>query len=128
MTTVTDLGYDINEENVDLFDSIIVNNETDEGIKAKLKKLQFIKILQNKHNKLKGPIRQIMEKMGKLEKTYANIQMDNRRLVSDMDTLTQIVKNFSAATKHEHRNREVEKEQDINLRKLTYSWNNKYGT
>ena len=128
MSTGTDLGFDIDEEIVDLFDSILVNIATDEGIKEEFKKLQFIKILQNKHNKLKGPIRQIMEKMGKLEKTYANIQMDNRRLVSDMDTLTQIVKNFAAATNPEHRNRAIEQLQGINLRKLTYSWNNKYGT
>lgn len=130
MSTGTELGFDIDEKTVELFDAILVNIATDKEVKKEFKKIQFIKTLQNKYDKSKGPIRQLMEKMGKLEKTYAGIQMDNRRLVSDMNTLTQIIKDFAAATdpkyqNPEYQNRAIKQLRGIKLRTSTYTWNNK---
>lgn len=130
MSTGTDLGFDIDEETVELFDAILVNIATDKELKGEFKKLRFIKTLQNNYNKSKGPIRQLMEKMGKIEETYASIQMDNRRLVSDMDTLVSTIKEFAGTANPEHKDRALKKLQGINLRNLrnaTYSWNNKNG-
>ena len=128
MSIGTDLGFDIDEETVNLFDSILVNIATDEELKKEFKKLQFIKSLQNKHNKSKGPIRQLMEKMGKIEETYVGIQMDNRRVVSDMNTLIEAVRDFAAAHNAEQKHRALERLQGINLRYSSYSWNHKNGT
>lgn len=127
MSAGTDLGFDVDEETIELFDAILVNIATDKELKEEFKKLRFIKTLQNNYNKSKGPIRQLMEKMGKIEETYVSIQMDNRRLVSDMDTLIRTIKEVTDAANPEHKYRALEKLQGINLRSSTYSWNNKHG-
>ncbi len=77
-------GYDLDEETVKLFDSILVNIATDPELRHEFKKMQFIKTLEGKAPKGPGPIQQLLEKTAKLERNYLDINMDLRRVISDM--------------------------------------------
>ena len=87
----TELGFDLDEETVKLFDAILVNIATDPELKEEFKKLKFIKALENKHNDAKGPIQQLLEKVALIEKDRFEGNMDLRRVIADMEHLAKVV-------------------------------------
>lgn len=123
MSTGSELGFDIDEETIELFDAILVNLTYDDELKEEFKKLRFVKTLQSRYNSSKGPIKQLMEKMAKIEKTYYEIQMDNQRAVRDMSEMARAVQNFANARTAEQKKQSLQRLEGITFREGAYSWN-----
>lgn len=85
------IGYDLDEETVKLFDSILVNIATDPELRQEFKKLQFIKTLEGKMPEGKGPIQQLLEKTAKIERDQLEQNMDLRRVITDLQHIARTV-------------------------------------
>lgn len=92
------LGFDLDEETVKLFDSILVNIATDPELKQEFKKMQFIKALEGKAPKGKGPIQQLLEKVARIERDQLEQNMDLRRLISDLQHISKHVEKLQPTT------------------------------
>ena len=70
MSSGTNLGFDLDEETIEMFDSILLALTQDPELREEFTKLKFIQVLKNKFDGSDGPIKQMMQKMTKLERDF----------------------------------------------------------
>jgi len=125
-------GFDLDEETIETFDSILLALTKDPELAEEFTKLKFIQILKAEFDSSDGPIKQMIQKMSQIEQQQAHMvnehtkaQMDMKRAVADMTTVTKAVRQASqamdATTKHEA----LKKLEGLELRQSSYTWNQK---
>lgn len=116
-------GFDFDPELIDLFDAVL-QNVTDEGeLKDEFTKLKFIKKLEGTYNSKPGPLKQLIEKMGAMEREFARTKLDMQRMTTDLNNALRSIQNMAAARTREEMVREIEKIQEVKGRSEYYSWN-----
>ena len=132
MSTGTDLGFNFDPETIELLDAILLNITTDDELHEEFIKLKFIKTLQDQYDGSKGPIRQMMDKMAKIEQEHTallndhvRVQTDCRRAVADMTTAAKAIRAASAAPTDDARFQALKKLEGIEHRQNSYTWNQK---
>lgn len=132
MSTGSDLGFDLDKETIELFDAILLNIVHDEELNEEFKKLKFVKTLQSKYDGSNGPIKQIIQKLSKIEKTnyemrkeFARAKVDCRRAVEDLTLATRAIREAATAEDRDAKYAAMKKLEGIEWRKAQYSWNHK---
>lgn len=139
MSAETEIGFDLDEETVELFDAILLAVTQDEQVSEEFNKLKFIRSLKNNYDSSPGPIRQMIQKLAKIERDqshmlaeHAKSRMDMRRAVEDMrravEDMTLLSMTIRDAALIDDRNAKYEKLkalEGLELRRKTYSWNQK---
>lgn len=132
MSAETDLGFNFDPETIELLDAILLNITTDEELNEEFKKLKFIKTLQSKYDGSSGPIRQMMDKMAKIEKThyqwqkeFARTKMDMKRAIADMTEATRTIRTAAQAGDTIAKYEALKKLEGMEYRQNSYTWNEK---
>jgi len=128
----TQLGFNIDEETIEMFDSILLALTQDPELREEFTKLKFIQVLKNKFDSSDGPIKQMMQKMAQLERGFTEIreeqtkaQMDMKRAVSDMTSATRSIRAAAEAKNKEEKYQALKKLEGIQFRHGSYTWNQK---
>jgi hypothetical protein len=126
------LGFDLDEETVEVFDAILRNVLTDKELNDEFKKLKFVQKLHDNYDETKGPIRQIIEKLGKIEKDYDTIlnehlkvQRDMRRAVADMTETTRTIRTAAMTQDTNSKYEALKRLEGLEYRQNSYTWNDK---
>jgi hypothetical protein len=126
------LGFDLDEETVEVFDAILRNVLTDKELNDEFKKLKFVQKLHDNYDETKGPIRQIIEKLGKIEKDYDTIlnehlkvQRDMRRAVADMTETTRTIRTAAMTQDANSKYEALKRLEGLEYRQNSYTWNDK---
>lgn len=85
-------GFNIDEETVDLLDALLVGIATDDQLREEFKKLNFIKSLQERNTNGDGPFRALLNKVMVVEQEQQIINIDHKRMVSDLDNIINILR------------------------------------
>jgi hypothetical protein len=118
-------GFDFDPETIDLMDAIL-QNMLDEGeIKDEFKKLKFVKQLEGTYNGKPGPLKQLIEKMGTMEREFTRSQMDMQRAISDITEMSRIMSKAAMAHTASEKMEAMQSLQGIQSRSQYYSWNQK---
>lgn len=132
MSTGSELGFDLDEEVVELFDAILLNITRDKELNEEFKKLKFIKTLQSKYDGSKGPIKQMLEKLAKIEKEtlemrleFVKTKVDCRRAVEDLTFVCHTIREAAKTEDKNVRYNALKKLEGVEQRKSQYSWNHK---
>lgn len=135
MSSGTDLGFNLDEETIELFDAILLNLSQDDELNEEFTKLKFVRKLHDKYDGSIGPIKQILIKLAKVEQDYSimknnhiSMQLDLKRAVSDLVEATRTIR---TAAMTEDRNTSwaaAKKLEGMEHRLKQYSWNHKDGT
>ena len=132
MSTGTDLGFDLDEETIELFDAILLNLSQDRELSDEFKKLKFVRKLHDNYDGSVGPIKQILEKLSKIEKDYitmrhqhTTVQTDMRRAVADMTEVTRTIRIAAMTEDRLTATQAAKKLEGIEHRLKQYSWNHK---
>ena len=132
MSTPTDLGFNLDEETIEMFDSILLAITQDPDLNEEFTKLKFIQVLKDKYDGSEGPIKQLMQKMAQLERSFTvmtdehtKAQMDMKRAVSDMTSATRAIRGAAQAKSKEEKYQALKKLEGIEFRKGSYTWNQK---
>lgn len=115
-------GFDFDPELIDLFDAILQNINDEGELKEEFNKLKFIKKLEGTYNSKPGPLKQLIEKMGTLEREFVTTKIDMQRATSDLNETIRIIKNVAESRDREQLQRQIEKLQGISARRDAYSW------
>lgn len=116
-------GFDFDPELIDLFDAILQNIHDEGELKEEFSKLKFIKKLEGTYNSKPGPLKQLIEKMGTMEREFTNTQLDMRRMTADMNhTIDAIKKAVNAQTQMDLQE-SIDQLQGIKKRQRNYEWN-----
>lgn len=125
-------GFDLDEKTIEMFDSILLALTQDPELSEEFKKLKFIQILKDKFDGSDGPIKQMMQKMTQLERSFVvmsdehtKAQMDMKRAVSDMTSATRAIRGAAEAKNKEEKYQALKKLEGIEFRKGSYTWNQK---
>lgn len=128
----TQLGFNLDEETIEMFDSILLALTQDPELREEFTKLKFIQVLKNKFDSSEGPIKQMMQKMAQLERSFTvmkdehtKAQMDMKRAVSDMTTATRSILAAAEAKSKEAKYQALRKLEGIPFRQGSYTWNQK---
>jgi len=125
------LGFDLDPETIELFDSILLNILGDKELNDEFKKLKFVLKLHDKYDsRTTGPIRQIIEKLGKIEQDYNMLreehiktQIDMRRAVADMTEATRTIRTAAMSEDRATASGAAKKLEGMEHRLKQYSWN-----
>lgn len=135
MSTGTVLGFNLDEETIELFDAILLNLSQDAELNEEFTKLKFVRKLHDKYDGSKGPIKQILEKLSKIEQDYvtmrhqhANTQTDMRRAIADMTEATRTIRTAAQARDKNEKYNALKKLEGMEHRLKQYSWNQNDGT
>ncbi len=130
----TQLGFNLDEETIEMFDSILLALTQDPELKEEFTKLKFIQVLKDKFDGSDGPIKQLIQKMSQLERGFremkvehAKAQMDMQRAVSDMTEATRTIRAAAEAKSEEEKYQALKKLEGIQFRQGFYTWNQKNG-
>lgn len=128
----TQSGFDLDEETIEMFDSILLALTQDPELREEFTKLKFIQVLKNTFDSSDGPIKQMMQKMTQLERSFtemradhAKSQMDVRRAVSDMMSATRAIRAAAEAKNKEEKYEALKKLSGLEFREGSYTWNQK---
>ena len=132
MSTGTDLGFDLDEETIELFDAILLNLSQDRELSDEFKKLKFVRKLHDNYDGSVGPIKQILIKLAKIEQDYSTmsrehtrIQTDCRRAIEDLTLVCRAIREAAKAKDDTARYNELKKLEGIEFRTSQYSCNHK---
>ena len=118
-------GFDFDPEIIDLIDAVL-QNITDSGeLKEEFKKLKFVKQLEGTYNSRPGPLKQLIEKMGTIEREFTRTQLDMQRATNDMQHAVRSIYEAVNSKSREELYKSIEKLQGIESRAKYYSWNSK---
>lgn len=130
MPTGTDLGFNLDEETIELFDAILINLTQDQELNEEFIKLKFVKKLHDQYDGSKGPIKQILEKLAKIEQDYVtmrhqhtNTQTDMRRAIADMTEATRTIRTAAMSQNMEEKYNALKKLEGMEFRQNSYTWN-----
>ena len=126
------LGFDLDEETVEVFDAILMNVLTDKELNDEFKKLKFVQKLHDNYDGTKGPIRQIVEKLGKIEQDYNTIMNEHvrtetnmRRAIADLTEVTRTIRTASEAREQSAQHAALKRLEGMEYRQDSYNWNEK---
>lgn len=132
MSTGTELGFDLDEKTIEIFDSILLALTQDPELNEEFTKLKFIQILKNEFTDTDGPIKQLIQKIGQLERSFAEMQiehvkaqLDMKRAVSDMTSATRAIRAAAEAKSKQEKYQALKKLEGIQFRHGSYTWNQK---
>ena len=135
MSTGTDLGFNLDEETIELFDAILLNLSQDAELHEEFIKLKFVRKLHDKYDGSIGPIKQILIKLAKIEQDYSTMknnhmamQMDLKRAVSDMTEATRTIRTAAHTQDTSEKWQALKKLEGMEHRLKQYSWNHNNGT
>ena len=125
-------GFDLDEETIETFDSILLALTQDPELSEEFTKLKFIQILKDKYDSSEGPMKQIIMKLSQIEQDHkrqidehTKMQMDLKRAVADMTHATKAIRQ-AAMNKDEQVQRDALKAlEGIEFRQSSYTWNQK---
>lgn len=130
MSTGTELGFNLDEETIELFDAILLNLTQDAELAEEFTKLKFVRKLHDNYDGSKGPIKQIMEKLAKIEKEYHDMVADHivietnmRRAIADMTDATRAIRAASTARTATEQYEALKKLEGMEYRQNSYTWN-----
>lgn len=125
-----DAGFDLDEETIETFDAILLALTQDPELREEFKKLKFIQALKDEYDGSKGPIKQIIEKLSKIEQEHAAMlavhtttQTDLRRAVSDMTDVTRTIRMAAMTEDRQTATQAAKKLEGMEHRLKQYSWN-----
>jgi len=128
----TQQGFDLDEETIEMFDSILLALTQDPELREEFTKLKFIQVLKDKFDGSDGPIKQMMQKMAQLERSFTvmqeehtKAQMDTRRAVNDMTSATRSIRAAAEAKNKEEKYEALKKLAGLEFREGSYTWNQK---
>jgi hypothetical protein len=116
-------GFDFDPELIDLFDAVLQNVHDEGDLKEEFTKLKFIKKLDGTYNSKPGPLKQLIEKMGTMEREFTRTKLDMQRVTGDLNNALRTIQNMAAARTREDMVKEIEKLQEIKGRSEYYTWN-----
>lgn len=116
-------GFDFDPELIDLFDAILQNIHDEGELKEEFSKLKFIKKLEGTYNSKPGPLKQLIEKMGTMEREFTNTQLDMRRMTADMNHTIDAIKKAVNAQTQKDLQESIDQLQGIKKRQRNYEWN-----
>jgi hypothetical protein len=116
-------GFDFDPELIDLFDAVLQNVHDEGDLKEEFTKLKFIKKLEGTYNSKPGPLKQLIEKMGTMEREFTRTKLDMQRVTGDLNNALRTIQNMAAARTREDMVKEIEKLQEIKGRSEYYTWN-----
>ncbi len=126
------LGFDLDEETVEVFDAILLNVLTDKELNDEFKKLKFVQKLHDNYNETTGPIRQIMVKLGKIERDYKTIMDEHirtetnmRRAIADMTEATRTIRTAAMTQDQNSRYDALKRLEGMEYRQDSYNWGDK---
>ena len=126
------LGFDLDPETVEVFDAILRNVLTDKELNDEFKKLKFVQKLHDNYNETKGPIRQIIEKLGKIEQDYKTIMDEHirtetnmRRAIADLTEATRTIRTAAMTQDQNSRYNALKKLEGMEYRQDSYNWGDK---
>jgi len=132
MSADTEIGFDLDEETVELFDAILLAVTQDEQVSEEFNKLKFIRSLKNNYDSSPGPIRQMIQKLAKIERDqshmlaeHAKSRMDMRRAVEDMTLLSRTIHDAAMLDDRNAKYEKIKALEGLEYRKQHYSWNQK---
>jgi hypothetical protein len=132
MSAETEIGFDLDEETVELFDAILLAVTQDEQVSEEFNKLKFIRSLKNNYDSSPGPIRQMIQKLAKIERDqshmlaeHAKSRMDMRRAVEDMTLLAKTIRDAAFIDDRNAKYEKLQALEGLEFRRKTYSWNQK---
>jgi len=124
----TQLGFNLDEETIEMFDSILLAISQDPELNEEFTKLKFIQVLKDKFDGSDGPIKQLMQKMAQLERAFiemrvehTNAQMDMKRAVSDMTSATRAIRAAAEAKNKEEKYQALKKLAGLDFRQGSYT-------
>ncbi len=116
-------GFDFDPEMIDLFDAILQNIHDAGELKEEFTKLKFIKQLEGTYNSKPGPLKQLIEKMGTMEREFTRTKLDMQRVTSDLNRTLKTLQNMAQARSQEELHKQIEQLQEIQGRTQYYTWN-----
>ncbi len=132
MSTGTDLGFSLDEETIEMFDSILLALTQDPELREEFTKLKFIQTLKDKFDGSDGPIKQIIQKVSQIEQAHTNMiveharaQMDMKRAVSDLTSATRGIRAAAEAKNKEEQYNALKQLEGLEFRQGSYTWNQK---
>lgn len=123
-------GFDLDEETIETFDSILLALTNNPDLQEEFTKLKFIQVLKSEFDSSDGPIKQMIQKMGQLERGYNEMrdehvkaQMDMKRAVSDMTTAAKVIRQAQQALTAVQKAEVMKQLEGLELRQSSYTWN-----
>lgn len=130
MNTVA--GFDLDEETIETFDSILLALTNNPELNEEFTKLKFIQVLKGEYDSSDGPIKQMIQKMSQIEQQQAHMvnehakaQMDMKRAVADMTTATRAIRRSSQAMTAVQQAEVLKQLEGLEFRQSSYTWNQK---
>jgi predicted nucleic acid-binding Zn-ribbon protein len=116
-------GFDFDPETIDLMDAILQNILDDEELEEEFKKLKFIKKLNGEFNDAPGPLKQLIEKMGTMEREFTRVTLDMQRAVSDLHHVIDAMQKAVDAKTQKDLQGSIDQMQGVRKRLKHYTWN-----
>lgn len=113
-------GFDFDPELIDLFDAILQNINDEGELKEEFKRLKFIKQLDGTYNSRPGPLKQLIEKMGTMEREFTTTKLDMQRIITDLNETVRAMKNAMQAKTQEDLKKEIDRLQGVQKRTKHY--------
>ena len=125
-------GFDLDEETIETFDSILLALTQDPELSEEFTKLKFIQILKDKYDSSDGPMKQIIMKLSQIEQDHkrqidehTKMQMDLKRAVADMTHATTAIRQAAMSKDAQVQRDALKALEGIEFRQSSYTWNQK---
>lgn len=125
-------GFNLDEETIETFDSILLALTQDPELKEEFTKLKFIQILKDKYDSSEGPMKQIVMKLSQIEQDHkrmidehTKMQMDLKRAVADMTHATKAIRQAGLSKDEQVQRDALKALEGIEFRTSSYTWNQK---
>ena len=123
-------GFDLDEETIETFDSILLALTNNPELQEEFTKLKFIQVLKSEYDSSDGPIKQMIQKMAQIEQgqkqmldEHTKAQMDMKRAVADMTAATKAIRQSSQAMTAVQKADVLKQLEGLELRQSSYTWN-----